>query len=149
MSGEADSVSLDTSGQFTTRSLYPKLFQDPVVPFADDIWKGHISLKIKMFLSQLARCQLSSGDQVLKRRGPSVGKCAFCRENEDVNHILFSCVLARFVWSGVHHILRVPWMPSCWLAISAILQLQTGKTSVFIGYSLQPPFGLFGWFVIK
>ena len=36
---------------------------------------------------------------------PQGGMCVLCGQPEDANHIFFSCVLASFMWNGVHQML--------------------------------------------
>ena len=46
-----------------------------------------MSLKVRIFLWQLARCRMPSKDQIALRHGPSNGQCALCGGPEDANHI--------------------------------------------------------------
>ena len=51
---------LENKGLFSTKSLYRKLSQDPILPSSAEIWKARVPLKIRIFLWQLARDRLPS-----------------------------------------------------------------------------------------
>jgi hypothetical protein len=86
--------SLESSGLFSTKSMYKALIKGPRVPLTVFIWKAPIPLKIKL------------------RGGPSDGNCALCGAPENADHIFFQCILAKFLWSGVRAMFGVNWNPS-------------------------------------
>jgi hypothetical protein len=102
---------LEPKGTFSTKSLYLELCKAPVVPLTEPIWNAKIPLKTKIFTWQLARGRLPSNDHIHAWGGPSDGKCALCGVEEDVEHIFFQCVLAKFMWSGVREMFSVNWNP--------------------------------------
>ena len=106
------SWALEANGIYSTHSMYAKLCQGQVFQPVKDLWKATTPLKIKTFVWQLIRGRLPSNDQIVKRKGPSDGKCTLCGQDENVNHIFFQCVLVRFMWSGVRSMLSVTWNPS-------------------------------------
>jgi hypothetical protein len=117
-----DSISwhLDSSGKFSTRSLYLEMCKKPKVPLTKYLWNCDIPLKIKIFTWQLTRGRLPSNDQILLRLGPSEGDCSLCGDIEHVDHIFFQCPLAQFLWSGVREMFGVAWNPRSrvdWFAI--------------------------------
>ncbi|KAK1615991.1 hypothetical protein QYE76_021508 [Lolium multiflorum] len=67
---------------------------------------------IRVFLWQLIRGRLPSGDQLLKRNGPSNGRCALCGEWETCDHIFFTCHIAKFMWAGIRELLACSWDPA-------------------------------------
>ena len=82
------------------------------IPKVFEIWRADAPLKVRIFLWQLARRLLPSNDQIALRHGPSNGQCALCGEPENVDHIFFGCVLAKFIWSGLREFLPVSCNPS-------------------------------------
>jgi hypothetical protein len=125
------SWNLESSGRFSVKSLYNMLSQGPAAPFSNAIWKNRFPTKIKIFLWQMARGRLPSNDQILKRRGPSDGLCALCGLPENVDHIFFRCVLAKFVWAGIRDMLGVTWDPSsfnAWEGCIHNLNLKSQRT---------------------
>jgi hypothetical protein len=113
-SPEEDEIkwALEPSGGFSTSSIYMRLSQGAVVTHFKDVWRMKVPPRIRVFLWQLIRGRLPSCEQVAKRHGPSDGRCAFCGEIEDCNHIFFSCHLARFMWAGVRELLSCSWNPA-------------------------------------
>jgi hypothetical protein len=59
----------------------------------------------------MAKGKMPTNDQIKHRHGPSDGNCALCGQVESFNHILFSCVLANFAWSGIREAFGVQWNP--------------------------------------
>lgn len=112
---------LEISGKFSTGSLYKAVFRYSGSLEPMDIWKARIPAKIKNFLRQLVRGRLPSGDQVLMRHGPGDGKCALCREDVNVDHIFFRCILAQFIWSWVRDAIGCMWTPSNFAAFHNLM----------------------------
>jgi hypothetical protein len=103
---------LEASGEYSTNSIYHRMSLGAVVTHLKDVWKVRVPPKIKIFLWQLLRGRLPSGDQLVKRHGPSDGNCALCGEREDCSHIFFGCALAKFMWAGVRELLGDVWNPA-------------------------------------
>jgi hypothetical protein len=108
---EADVVpsSLDSSGRYSTSSMYMCLLQGATITLFRDVWKTRVPPKIKIFLWQLIRGRLPSCEQVAKCMGPSNGLCALCADIEDCNHIFFTCPLACFMWARARGVLHCDW----------------------------------------
>ncbi|XP_071680548.1 uncharacterized protein [Lolium perenne] len=106
------SWALEPSGAFSTSSVYVRLAQGAAIASFKDVWRTRVPPKIKVFLSQLIRGRLPSGEQLLKRHGPSNGLCALCGAWEDCNHIFFTCPTARLMWAGVRELLACNWNPA-------------------------------------
>jgi hypothetical protein len=113
-----DSVSwaLETSGRFSVSSLYHKINQGPSLPHEKIIRKAKLPLKIKISLWQMAKVKMLASDQIKCCHDPFDGNYALCVQVGIVNHILFSCVLANFVWNGIIEAFGVQWNPSGILA---------------------------------
>ncbi|XP_051221392.1 uncharacterized protein [Lolium perenne] len=114
LSTDDDEVSwaLEPSGIYSTSSVYARLAQGAATASFKDVWRTRVPPKIKVFLWQLIRGRLPSGEQLLKRHGPSNGMCALCGAWEDCNHIFFTCPLARLMWAGVRELLSCDWNPA-------------------------------------
>lgn len=95
---------LEASGCFSSHSLYKEIFKVSNPCDLKGLWKIRLPSKIKIFLWQAARNRITSGDQVQKRHGPGDGKCVWCGEIEDRDHLLFRCIVARFMWSAIREI---------------------------------------------
>jgi hypothetical protein len=121
------SWALEPSGAFSTRSIYGCLSQGAVVTHFRDVWKTRVPPRIRVFLWQLIRSRLPSGVQVAKRNGPTNGACAFCGEQEDCNHIFFSCYLAKLAWAGARELLRCDWNPAGAGEFIALVQSLSGS----------------------
>ena len=102
---------LEPSICFLTCSLYREIFKSATPCDLSGIWKARLPAKIKILLWKVARDRITSGDQVQKRRGPGDGKCIWCGDHEDRDHILFRCIMAHFVWSAVRSVTGSMWNP--------------------------------------
>jgi hypothetical protein len=94
-------LGLTPSKNFTTKSLYKLLTDGGVTSrLARKLWKCNIPLKIKVLLWQAFQNRLQTG-QLKERNWKSDGLCALCGAREDVDHLLFKCPLAEFLWAFV------------------------------------------------
>jgi hypothetical protein len=120
---------LEPSGRFSTRSLYRALRNGPKLPLTKLIWQPRIPLKIKIFTWLSCRGRLPSNN-LIRSRGASDGNCALCGLPESVDHILFQCILAKFMWSGVRSMFGVNWNPRSlqeWFVILLTLNAQARR----------------------
>jgi hypothetical protein len=127
LSAECDQVSwaLEPHGKFTVSSLYRKINQGPSLPHEKLLWKSKLPLKIKIFLWQMAKGKMPVNEQIHRRHGRSNGQCALCGQMESINHIFFSCVFARLLWSGIREAFGVQWNPTSLADFLVILQQLT------------------------
>ncbi|KAK1682868.1 hypothetical protein QYE76_043716 [Lolium multiflorum] len=111
---EEDMVSwaLERSDNFSTKSAYAQLSQGAAVTSFRDVRRTTVPPKIKVFLWQLIRRRLPSGEQFAKRQGASNSLCSLCSDWEDCNHIFFSCSITRLMWAGVRKLLSCDWNPT-------------------------------------
>lgn len=114
LSGTTDSVSWpwSASDRFSVKSAYAKLSSGPVASHFCGIRRARIPLKIKIFMWQAMRGRLPVADQIKKRNGPGSEFCALYGAVENMNHILFTCPLARLFWSCLRDWLQVMWAPN-------------------------------------
>jgi hypothetical protein len=119
--------------------MYKRLLQGVAWPCAKIIWKAKLPLKIKIFTWQMAIGRLPSSEQINHRHGPTDGTCALCGQVETVDHIFFSCVLAKFMWSGIRAMLNVSWNPSSFAQFYQIISplLHNHRVDVWILFAAQ------------
>jgi hypothetical protein len=103
---------LEPSGVFSVKSMYAKLSQGALVAHFKDVWAAKLPLKIKIFTWQLVLNRLPTRSPIAARFGPTSGSCALCGAVENVNHILFTCSLAKFMWSVIRQLLGCSWSPA-------------------------------------
>lgn len=58
-------------------------------------------MKLKVFMWQVTDDRLPTGVNLKKRKWKGSHKCLICGQPETGDHILFSCILARFVWACI------------------------------------------------
>ena len=91
---------LSSSKQYTVKSFYSAMHNVGKVPYRF-MWKVKIPLRIKIFIWLMLKKSILTRD-VLRRRGGVCDKnCLFCGQEESINHLFFSCPLARYVWNCV------------------------------------------------
>lgn len=103
---------LSSNKSYLTRSLYRFLTDRGVASrIAGYIWKAKIPLKIKIFLWQVFNNKLQVAQSLIRRGWKGNLKCCLCVFPETVNHI-FSCHLAKFVWSIIREIFNIGHKPN-------------------------------------
>jgi hypothetical protein len=101
ISADSDQIlwELSKSKQFTTESLYKLLTAGGITSkLARKIWKCKVALKIRIFLWQTIQDRLQTTHQLTNRIWKGKDACAICGSREDVDHLLFQCPMAKFVW---------------------------------------------------
>jgi hypothetical protein len=107
LSNNADSVfwALEKNKVYSTKSLYRFLSRSGVTSrVAGFIWKSRLPLKIKFFLWQIFNNKLQVAKSLVKRVWHGSSRCCLCTCLEDINHIMFTCHLARLVWGMLQDI---------------------------------------------
>ncbi|TVU39838.1 hypothetical protein EJB05_13279, partial [Eragrostis curvula] len=90
----------DKSGQFSSKSAYNAFFNGKVFfePWKR-LWKSWAPGKCKVFLWLAIRNRCWTADRLAKRGLPHPSQCPLCDQaEEDVQHLLTSCVFAREFW---------------------------------------------------
>jgi hypothetical protein len=108
LSDREDSINwvLSPNGQFSTSSLYKHCSFSGVVDVRmEELWSSKLPLKIKNFLWLVFRERIQTVDNLKKKRWKGEEKCMFCLECEFVDHLLFGCYLAVYVWAMVRDVL--------------------------------------------
>ena len=89
----------EKSGCFTTRSMYRLMtFRGVVNKRLIKLWNSRLPMKLKVFMWLAVQDRLQTGLSLKKMKWKGCHKCRLCGVPEDVNHIFFGCVVARFVW---------------------------------------------------
>jgi hypothetical protein len=101
-------------------------------PFLQRTWKLKIPAKIKFFLWQVIHDRLPTREQILIRHGNTSGKCPICDGLESINHLLFCCPQAAFVWSIFASVVGWPAGPSCVMELLAISKQNDGAKFDFV-----------------
>ena len=93
----------EASGIYSTRSAYKNFFTGSITfkPWKR-LWKAWAPSKCKTFVWLAIRNHCWTADRLQKRGLPHPERCPLCnQEEENVQHILTSCVFARQFWFGV------------------------------------------------
>lgn len=97
---------------FSVRSLYRFLSYGGISSLKlIRLWDSRIPLRVKIFLWLAFQNRIQIADQLKQRGWPGDVNCNLCGIREDTDHVLFNCVLAKFIWSCIREILlwdRVP-----------------------------------------
>jgi hypothetical protein len=95
---------LDKSKAFTTQSMYRFMTDGGIrKDMYKNIWKSKVPLWIKVFCGNHASGKFRQA-RCLKRSWKGSDFCALCQKQETIDHILFQCALAYFVWSCLRQV---------------------------------------------
>jgi hypothetical protein len=72
--------------------------QSFVIPYNTLIWKLKLPLIIKVFMWYLYKGVVLTKDNLVRRQWQEDRKCCFCSSNESIQHLLFDCLYAKFMW---------------------------------------------------
>lgn len=71
-----------------------------LVPLKDQVWNIKAPPKIKVFIWKALSDAIAVNDCLRKRGMRCDPRCQICgMEGESINHVLFSCTLARQIWA--------------------------------------------------
>jgi hypothetical protein len=93
---------LHQNGSFSVKSMYRALLGSQAIPYNTLIWKLKLPLKIKVFMWYLYKGVILTKDNLARQQWQGDKKCCFCSSNESIQHILFDCHFAKFMWRVVH-----------------------------------------------
>lgn len=90
---------LDKSQTFTTKSLYRFIIdRGAASKVAGCNWKNKMPLKIKFFLWQAFNNKLQVAQALTKRGWKGSANCCLRDGIENVDHMIFNCHIASYVW---------------------------------------------------
>lgn len=96
---------LDEKNGYSSKSLYRALaFGGVIDTRAQGLWKAKIPLKIKHFLFMAMKGKIPCAAQLKKKKWKGEINCKMCGLEEDTEHTLFRCPLARFLWCAIREI---------------------------------------------
>ena len=99
---------------FTTKLMYRWFLHRGVNNRLRRICKSKLPMKLKVFLWLISHNRLQTGAELKKRNWRGSAVCTICEKIETVNHIFFSCVLAKFVWTCFKEALGCDRVPISW-----------------------------------
>ena len=106
---------LEKSGQFTTKSMYRWISHRGVVNKRLQLmWGSRLPLKLKTFIWLITHDRLQTGVELRKRKWKGSGVCNICKKPEPADHILFTCIVARFLWTCFKEVLGWERIPVGW-----------------------------------
>lgn len=129
---------LEASSNFSMKWTYAKLFPGPQISFTKALWATSVPLKVCIFLWQESKDRLRSALNVQKLHGSGNASCALCGPPEDVDHILFLCALAKFLWSRVRESFSCNWDPRSFNDILTLLRVPEVNRIGSLGAHLRP-----------
>lgn len=97
LSDSTDRISWPHSslGKFSIKSLYSKIVSGRHTSRFKAFWQARIPLKIKKYW-HATKHKLPATDQIIKHNGIANTACSLCGEREDMEHIIFKCVISKF-----------------------------------------------------
>jgi len=102
----------EKSGCYSTKSMYRFfMFRGVRSKQLDKLWKSKLPMKLKIFMWLALHKRLQTGVALKKKKWKGDANCILCNSPETVNHILFQCVMAKFIWACFKEMLswdRVP-----------------------------------------
>ena len=128
--GTADEFrwSLEANRKYSARSAYMAFFEGQIgMAGAQQIWCSRAPNKCKFFLWLALRKRCWTADRLGRRGLPRPAACPFCDQvEEDIDHLLLGCVLARDVWSSfLSRWGRADWIPDHDARLEEWLPLRT------------------------
>jgi hypothetical protein len=100
-SDEEDSMiwQFSSDGRFSVQSLYKVVNFRGIQPvFASSIWDIKIPPTIQYFMWLLSKNKLLTRDNLSKRSKVEDPTCLLCNERESIQHLFFSCAVAKQLW---------------------------------------------------
>jgi hypothetical protein len=64
----------------------------------EEMWKSKIPLKVRNFVWLVYQGRIQTTDNLIWKPWKGDKKCKFCEEEEIVNHLLFLCPIASYMW---------------------------------------------------
>ena len=83
--------------KFSVKSLYNAVTSSDAGPSHKIIWKGKVPPKIKIFIWLMINNAVLTKDNLIKRRWSGNPSCHFCDQNETVDHLFFTCPIAKVI----------------------------------------------------
>jgi hypothetical protein len=98
---ENDDLSLwrwTASKQFWVKSVYEQLTKRDNGPSFKRIWKTKVPKKIKVFMWLVEQNAILTKDNLIGKKWLGSPSCYMCGEHESIDHLFFSCPVAKVTW---------------------------------------------------
>jgi hypothetical protein len=107
-----------TNGLFSVKSVYKAMIASDNGSYHQNIWKGKIPAKIKIFLWLVMNNAILTKNNMIRRNWSGDTSCYFCDLEETIPHLLFQCSVVKAVWAIMAHSIGATDIPSsldhCW-----------------------------------
>jgi hypothetical protein len=90
---------------FTVKSLSNKLHEHLRKRNFNYIWKAKIPPTFQIWLWLIWHNAIATKDNMKKTSWQGEFNCRFCDEPETIHHLIFTCSVAKYMWSIVSKIL--------------------------------------------
>lgn len=74
-------------------------------------WYVKIPSKVKVFLSLVSKGGILTKDVLLHKGWSGSSRCIFCNLDESIDHLLFTCPVARYIWNVVKCVFNIRGTP--------------------------------------
>ena len=103
---------LNGSGKFNIRSFYHKIQNVTLSTFPwKGIWKVKVPKKVAFFMWTIAHGQILTLDNLMLRGRTLANRCCVCCCNEEsVDHLLISCLVAHSLWMYMLWLFGIDWV---------------------------------------
>jgi hypothetical protein len=64
----------------------------------EEMWKAKIPFKLRNFVWLVYQGRIQTADNLIKKQWKGDKKCKFCDDEETVDHLLFLCLIASYLW---------------------------------------------------
>jgi hypothetical protein len=126
---------LNQSGQFTTKSLYREMVFGGIKDIKlQELWKSSIPLKIKVFMWLMLKGRIQAAKQLKKMNWSGSLLCKLCGAEEDVDHIIFRCPPAQFLWCCYRDVFHWDMIPTSRSDLLDLIQNQRGVRNRILWY---------------
>jgi len=89
---------LENSGKYSTKSMYRFLTsRGGLDKRLTKLWKSKLSMKLKVFMWLALRGRIQTGVALKRKKWKGEANCIILNTPETVDHVLFQCVMAKFV----------------------------------------------------
>jgi hypothetical protein len=93
------------------KSMYLALKTHQQIVPSKGVWNPKIPLRVKVLMWLVLRKIILTKDYLVKKGWEGDETCRFCCAKETLDHLLFGCVVARFVWGVVACTFNIPSLP--------------------------------------
>jgi hypothetical protein len=93
---------LHQNGQYTVHSLYLAQINNGMANINKQLWRVKIPLKIKKIMWYMKKEVILTKDNLARWNWGGSTQCSFCLHDQTIQHLIFYCYYARFIWGLIH-----------------------------------------------